>query len=195
MLYNSDRKGWETKDGGLIRVNGSSDKVRIDVYDGDERRSGGHTRDSINFDTNSGTGRIDSHNADKSEKSSTDVSCFLTTACMRYLNDKFDDNCEELTILRKFRDMFVEKDDIEHYYKIAPIIIEFINGSSQEKEIYSYIYENVVLYCVEAIKKGEHKKAYNRYKNIVISLEEEYARPYLENRLVKVLRLNLNNVI
>ena len=34
MAYNSDRKGYETKDGGLIRINGSGDKVRIDVYDG-----------------------------------------------------------------------------------------------------------------------------------------------------------------
>lgn len=37
MAYNPDRKGYETTDGGLIRINGSGDKVRIDVYDGDER--------------------------------------------------------------------------------------------------------------------------------------------------------------
>ena len=70
MSYNEERKGYETKDGGLIRISGD-DRVRIDIYDGDERVKGGHTRDTINYDTNTGRGRIDSHNADKSEKSST----------------------------------------------------------------------------------------------------------------------------
>ena len=75
MAYNSDRKGYETKDGGLIRINGD-DKVRIDIYEGNEKEKGGHTRDTINYDTNTGKGSIDQYNADKSEKSSTDVSCF-----------------------------------------------------------------------------------------------------------------------
>jgi len=81
MAYNKDRKGWETKDGGLIRVNGSGEKVRIDVYEGNERASGGHTRDSIHYDTSSGKGKIDSHNADKSSKSSTD-----TNAVFEFIN-------------------------------------------------------------------------------------------------------------
>ena len=122
MAYNSDRKGYETKDGGLIRINGG-DKVRIDIYEGNEREKGGHTRDTINYDTNTGKGSIDQHNADKSEKSSTDVSCFLTTACMKYFRENFDDNCYELTVLRWFRDNFVSKEDKEHYYEVAPIII------------------------------------------------------------------------
>jgi len=124
MAYNKDRKGWETKDGGLIRVNGSGEKVRIDVYEGNERASGGHTRDSIHYDTSSGKGKIDSHNADKSSKSSTDTSCYLTTACMKHFLDDFDDNCYELTVFRWFRDNFVSKEDIEHYYNIAPKIVD-----------------------------------------------------------------------
>lgn len=39
MAYNSDRKGYETKDGGLIRIN-VDDKVRIDIYEGNEREKG-----------------------------------------------------------------------------------------------------------------------------------------------------------
>ena len=31
--YNINRKGYETKDGGLIRINGG-DRVRIDIYEG-----------------------------------------------------------------------------------------------------------------------------------------------------------------
>lgn len=188
MAYNSDRKGYETKDGGLIRINGD-DKVRIDIYEGNEREKGGHTRDTINYDTNTGKGSIDQHNADKSEKSSTDVSCFLTTACMKYFQENFDDNCYELTVLRWFRDNFVSKEDKEHYYEIAPIIVETINKEKQSSIIYDYIYDNIVDYCVEQIEQGHYDKAYSRYKNSVLTLEEQFARPVLEQRLVKSLKL------
>ena len=188
MAYNSDRKGYETKDGGLIRINGG-DRVRIDIYEGNEREKGGHTRDTINYDTNTGKGSIDQHNADKSEKSSTDVSCYLTSACMKYFQKNFDDKCEELTILRWFRDNFVSQEDIKHYYVTAPIIVEAINNIENNDKIYNYIYENVISTCVNAIKKGDYEFAYNRYKNSVLTLEEQFARPTLERRLVKALKL------
>lgn len=190
MAYNSDRKGYETEDGGLIRINGG-DKVRIDLYEGDEREKGGHIRDTLNYDTETGKGSIDHHNADKSEKSSTDISCFLTTACMRYFHTKFDDNCHELTVLRWFRDNFVSIEDKEHYYEIAPIIVESINNEEKSGDIYEYIYENIVNYCVEQIEQGNYDKAYNRYKNSVLILEEQFARPSLEKRLVKSLKLGI----
>ena len=188
MAYNSDRKGYETKDGGLIRINGD-DKVRIDIYKGNEREKGEHTRDTINYDTNTGKGSIDQHNADKSEKSSTDVSCFLTTACMKHFQENFDDNCYELTVLRWFRDNFVSKEDKEHYYEIAPIIVETINKEKQSSIIYDYIYDNIVDYCVEQIEQGHYDKVYSRYKNSVLTLEEQFARPVLEQRIVKTLKL------
>ena len=188
MAYNSDRKGYETKDGGLIRIHGD-DKVRIDIYEGNEREKGGHTRDTINYDTNSGKGSIDQHNADKSEKSSTDIGCFLTTACMRHFQDKFNDNCYELAVLRWFRDNFVSKEDIEHYYTIAPIIVETINKEEKSKIIYDYIYDTIVDYCVEQIEYGNYNQAYNRYKSSVLSLEEHFLRPILGQRLIKSLKL------
>jgi hypothetical protein len=190
MAYNNYRKGYETKDGGLIRISGE-DKVRIDIYNGNEREKGGHTRDTINYDTNSGTGTIDSHNEDKTDKSSTDVSCYLTTACMRHMMEKFDDNCEELTVLRWFRDNFVLEEDIEHYYKTAPVVVEAINNVENNAYIYNYIYENVISSCVNAIKNGDYEFAYSRYKNSILILEEQFARPALEQRLVKILKLNI----
>ncbi len=71
--YNEERKGFETKDGGLIIINGN-DHIRIDIYKENEREKNGH---AINYDTTTGKGSIDQHNADKSLKSSTDISCFL----------------------------------------------------------------------------------------------------------------------
>ena len=127
------------------------------------------------------------------KKTSTDCSCYLTTACMRHKLECFDDNCEELTILRWFRDNFVSKEDIDHYYKTAPIIVEAINEELDNNEIYNYIYENVVIACVNAIKKGDYEFAYERYKSSILALEEQFARPKLEKRLVKILKLKVCN--
>ena len=187
MAYNSDRKGYETKDGGLIRINGRGDKVRIDVYDKNERDSN-HTRDSIHYDTNTGEGRVDSHNADRTEKSSTDTKCYLTSACMRQYQELFNDNCYELTVLRWFRDNFVPKEDVEHYIETAPVIVAAIDSERNNDSIYNYIYENVVEACVEAIRKGDYNFAYSRYRNSILSLEETFARKELQTRIVKSLQ-------
>lgn len=72
---------------------------------------------------------------------------------MRHMQDNFDDNCDELIILRWFRDNFVSKEDIEHYYQTAPIIVETIDSIANNDSIYDYIYKNVVSACVNAIKQ------------------------------------------
>ena len=105
------------------------------------------------------------------------------------MQKKFADNCEELTVLRWFRDNFISEEDINHYYKTAPIIVDGIDKSEGNKKIYEYIYENVVDVCVKAIKNKDYNFAYNRYKSSILALEEQYARRNLEERLVKVLKL------
>ena len=101
----------------------------------------------------------------------------------------FDDSCEELTILRWFRDKFVSKEDIEHYYKIAPIIVDAINNMENNNVVYDHIYKNIVSACVEAIKNGNYQLACDRYKNSILTLEEQFARSVLEQRFIKVLKL------
>ena len=59
--------------------------------------------------------------------------------------------------------------------------------------IYDYIYDNVVNYCVEQIEQGNYDKAYSRYKNSVLTLEKQFARPKLEEKLVKILKLKKYN--
>lgn len=109
---------------------------------------------------------------------------------MKHLQGAFADNCEELTILRWFRDNFVSQDDIKHYYITAPIIVEAIDNIENNDTIYNYIYKNIVSACVIAIKKGDYEFAYNRYKTSVLALEEQFAKPALVNRLVKTLKNN-----
>lgn len=107
---------------------------------------------------------------------------------MKHYLSKFDDNCHELTVLRWFRDNFVSREDIEHYYQIAPVIVFAIDNVSDSDIIYEYIYENVIEKCVEAIEKGNYNFAHDRYKNSILSLEETFAKKELQNRLVKVFK-------
>lgn len=163
--------------------------TKIDVYTSDPR--GPHESIHIAVDSDSKSAHIIDTTNGSAEH--TDIKCFLTTACMKYFQEKFDDNCYELTVLRWFRDNFVSKEDIEYYYQVAPIIVETINKEEKSGMVYDYIYDNIVDYCVEQIEQGNYELAYNRYKNSVLVLEEQFAKPALTNRFVKTLKLKTNN--
>lgn len=140
------------------------------------------SRSESNSHSNPSTGDVQSNGG-----------CYLTTACMKYFQDKFDNNCYELKVLRWFRDNFVSKDDIKHYYETAQVIVSAINMEEKSDLVYNYIYDNVVDYCVRQIENGNYEEAYNRYKNSILVLEEQFARKTLEERFIKVLRLRANN--
>ena len=176
----------ETNGGTWVNVNGNDEIAHVNIY-GSNPREPHDESIHINIDYEKGTFTINEKS--NGEKTSTDCSCYLTTACMRYKMEKFDDNCEELMILRWFRDKFVSKEDIEHYYKTAPTIVDAINEFENNNEIFNFIYEYVVSACVNAIKSGNYEFAYNRCKCSVLALEEQFARPVLEKRLVKSLKL------
>lgn len=181
-----DKDGNYVNDKGVtIKVSEYKDGVKIDFYDKsprDPNHKSIHTH--IN---NDGTYKTEDNVNGSNEKSSG--SCYLTSACMRYFQEEFDDNCYELKVLRWFRDNFVLKEDIEHYYAIAPIIVETINKEEKAGIIYDYIYDNIVHYCVKQIEKGNYDLAYSRYKNSVLVLEEQFVNPALKDRFVKTLKL------
>ena len=169
--------------------NSSKYDTKIDVYTSDPKGPHESIHIAVNSDSNSAH-IIDTTNGGTEH---TDVKCYLTSACMKYFQEKFDDNCYELTVLRWFRDNFVSKEDIQHYYEVAPIIVETINKEEKSDIIYDYIYDNIVDYCVEQIEQGNYEAAYNRYKNSVLVLEEQFAKPALTDRFVKTLKLKTNN--
>ena len=108
------------------------------------------------------------------EEIKEDDDCYLTTACMKHYLDEFDDNCYELRVLRWFRDNYVNSNDIEHYYNIAPYIVEGINKEENPDMMYNYVYDNIVDYCVEKIQNFEFEEAYNRYKDSIVNFENLY---------------------
>ena len=159
-------------------------KEHIDIYSDDPKKE--HSSIHINLDTKTGKGTIVDNTS--GTKETTNTQCYLTTACMSNMQETFDDKCEELQILRWFRDHFVSYEDIIHYYRVAPSIVESINKIKEKDEVYSYIYTKVVKECVEAIKKGDYEFAYNRYKYATLTLEEQYTKPIIETSLSKVLK-------
>ena len=138
---------------------------------------------------NDGTYKTEDNVNGKTEK--TSGVCYLTSACMNYFQEKFDDNCYELTILRWLRDNFASEEDKYHYYSVAPIIVEAITQLENSNEIFKNIYENIIVKCIKAIEDKKFKLAYNIYKLNMIKLEKIYAKPVLEQKLVLALK-NIN---
>lgn len=191
-MANRDKYGNYVNDKGvIIKVNTDrkgKDHVSFYGSDVDKQHDGVH----VNIDYDKKSWNSTTHNADKSDNEKSSGGCYLTSACMKHFQEKFDDNCEELNILRNFRDSFVLKDDINHYYKTAPFIVEAIDNVENNDLIYKFIYQNVVNKCVNAIKNGDYEFAYNRYKSSFLALEEQFGRPVLGQKIIKVLKLNLN---
>lgn len=104
-------------------------------------------------------------------------SCFLTSAMVGYYGKA--DDCEELTVLRTFRDGYMKTAEdgeelIKEYYAIAPEIVERINSCDKKDKYYKYISETVEK-CVKLIALKENERALIEYKFMVENLKKEFA--------------------
>lgn len=103
--------------------------------------------------------------------------CFLTSACVTAKG--LPDDCYELTILRKFRDEYLAKQEcgkceIAHYYHVAPYIVERIKADQRSAQILESIYEELVIPCVKYIEQKQLSEAHQLYRNYVMMLEKSY---------------------
>lgn len=180
-----DQYGHNVNDSGMeIKASTSnSGNTKIDFYGSCPAEDPDHESIHFIYNENTGEGTIVDATGDKTE--TTDVKCFLTTACMRHMRENFDDNCYELDILRWFRDNCISECDKNEYYLKAPVIVEKINNQDNANEIYKDIYDNVISLCIRAIEYGKYDFAYETYKNCVLDLEENYV-----NSKQKVLKYN-----
>ena len=102
--------------------------------------------------------------------------CFITTACV--VAKGLPDNCEELTLLRAFRDNYVGKLPggsaiLDEYYKIAPEIVESINLDPDSAAIYNRIF-NAVQDACELVRNHRYEEAFSLYSATVINLKAEF---------------------
>ena len=113
--------------------------------------------------------------AENSGYTGDDGGCFLTSACVDYIGK--GDDCEELTILRDFRDNYMKKSAVgselvTQYYEVAPKIVESINNSANKEYFYKYIY-GVIINCIKLIKENNNEDALSEYKKMVVKLKKE----------------------
>lgn len=109
--------------------------------------------------------------------SSGGSSCFITSACTESLG--LPDDCDELQTLRAFRDKRKAEDPdfvmlVEEYYRIAPVIVEWINGKDDSKEEFLKLYHELVIPCVELIKRGNEDEAIKLYTSQVKMLQGRF---------------------
>jgi hypothetical protein len=102
--------------------------------------------------------------------------CYITTACVEAKG--LSDNCEELTVLRDFRDTYLLNKEngrslIETYYKYSPQIVNAIKRREDEEEILARLYR-IIKNCVDAIKKGDNEYAFKAYCKMVVELKDEF---------------------
>lgn len=97
--------------------------------------------------------------------------CFLTTAAVDVTGEA--DNGDTLQTLRWFRDNIMRarpdwSEDVDEYYRIAPAIVERLNG---DKATYERLMKEHIRPAVKAIKAGEYETAYRVYRAMVEELE------------------------
>ncbi|MBN2487714.1 MAG: DUF4157 domain-containing protein [Methanosarcinaceae archaeon] len=102
--------------------------------------------------------------------------CFLTTACIEAKG--LPDDCKELTVLRNFRDGYMNNIDggmemIKEYYDIAPKIVRNIYASNEAKKEFVSLYGDIEK-CVDLIEKDKNSEAIKIYRQMVLRLKVKW---------------------
>jgi hypothetical protein len=103
--------------------------------------------------------------------------CFLTTACVQHKG--LPDNCDELDTLRLLRDRHMlstaeGRTLVKTYIAHAPQLVQTIDGYDNKKEIYTYMYEQMILPSVQLVKENRFEEAVELYSRFTSALYEKY---------------------
>ena len=190
MEYDLDRKRYVADDGSEFRVTPYSNGTgyKYDYYDRSTYGNTKHNSTHVTSDLNENWNRTDNDRDNETQDKSSGSGCYLTTSCMKRMCENFDDNCDELTTLRWFRDHFVNEEDVKHYYDIAPHIVAEIDLLPDSDDIYAWIYDCVIMPSVKAIQREYYEFAYNLYKSSVLSLEDRFIKKVSDSESPYVLK-------
>ena len=192
MVYDTDRGCYVGKDGDEFHVTPFSDGTgyKYDYYDKSPYNNQPHNSVHVKSDLNENWTMVENDRDHGTQTTSSGTGCYLTTACMVHMAETFDDNCNELSMLRWFRDNFVTKSDIEEYYDLAPQIVAKLDAMPDSGIVYKWIYDFVIIPCCNAISSKNYDFAYKRYKNTVCLLNEYLNNHNYDNSQALLLQLN-----
>ncbi len=102
--------------------------------------------------------------------------CFISSATMLTLGKS--DTCEELQLLRTYRDNILRKERggerlIREYYSVAPQMVDAIEKRKDSNKLYEDIWNNHLRNIVQEIRRGHYAKAKKSYISMVKSLREK----------------------
>lgn len=106
-----------------------------------------------------------------------DEECFITTACVT--EKGLPDNCDELTTLRGLRENYMRhtlqgKALLTEYSILGPAVVAAIYHCENRKEIYDYLYQNMITPAVAMIKNGKYQDAVDWYQGFSEELKKKY---------------------
>lgn len=109
--------------------------------------------------------------------SSSDSSCFLTTATCRVMG--YEDDCEVLQSFRHFRDhILIAQSEGEtlvgEYYQIAPRILEKIDASTNPQAVYQSMWDDYIRPGYDLLLAERHQEAKDLYIELVTTLMKTY---------------------
>lgn len=102
--------------------------------------------------------------------------CIITKAFQEHQKESFNDKSYELETIRKMRNLFKERysDDIRYYYMHSPYVVQGINKLENSKEIWEFLYNELVVRTVRLIENEKFDEAYSNYKTITTDLFNQY---------------------
>jgi len=103
---------------------------------------------------------------------------FLTTAVVRWAGK--DDDCHELTVLRRFRDGYMRRlpqgpQLIQDYYQHAPRVVRAIEEQGRGEVEWPNVYA-MVQRAVGLIEAGRNEEALDLYSVEYLRLKAEYVQ-------------------
>lgn len=118
----------------------------------------------------------DDETSSDNSSSSSDSSCYLTTACVNVMG--LPNNCLELQVLRKFRNKILMptsrgKKAVQEYHKLAPEIVQSIDGRGNAEYIWQQIYTNI-RHAVSLVLNKDFEGAFKHYKEITLNLKDKF---------------------
>lgn len=151
---------------GHLKANAEYKKVCEWIEDNEEREEELYSNDT-DYSTSSSS----------SYDSSSSGWCFLTTATCLALGK--GDDCEELNVLRRYRDerLILDNDGpeiIREYYRVAPIILKSIERERTSIELFKLLYTEYISVICNDIKNNNYIKAKKGYVEMVKKLCKKY---------------------
>ena len=107
-------------------------------------------------------------------KQQNNFTCPIVRECLS-TNIKESDLIEKyISLFNKFFEFSMLDAERDFYKKITPVIYRAMNSQENCQEIYTTLYYDSILPCLNAISKGEYCFAYKKYKETILELENNY---------------------